>query len=111
MATRGLAEAGYTTLEAENGRAALELVRQHQGRLDIVITDIGMPEMDGHELARCLREARPELPVLFMSGYGDAETAHPFLQKPFAPEGLLQKVNEMLREQVSIDGTVIHRRG
>jgi CheY-like chemotaxis protein len=96
MTTRGLTEAGYTALEAPDGRAALELIRGRKERLDIVITDIGMPEMDGYELAQCLREERPGLPIVFMSGYGDAETAHPFLQKPFAPDVLVRKVGEVL---------------
>jgi two-component system cell cycle sensor histidine kinase/response regulator CckA len=97
MATRSLADAGYTTLEAPHGRAALKLIHDYKGRLDIVITDIGMPEMDGHELARCLREQRPDLLVMFMSGYGDTSTANPFLQKPFAPDTLVRKVSEVLR--------------
>jgi two-component system cell cycle sensor histidine kinase/response regulator CckA len=96
MAVRGLTEAGYTTLEAPDGRAALELIRSYKERLDVVITDIGMPEMDGYELARCLHEERPDLPIVFMSGYGDAETAHPSLQKPFAPDILVRKVGEVL---------------
>jgi PAS domain S-box-containing protein len=96
MAARGLAEAGYTILQAENGRAALELIQSHSGRLDIVITDIGMPEMDGYELAKRLREERPDLPVLFMSGYGDAEDAAPLLRKPFAPDALVHKADEVL---------------
>ena len=97
MAARGLAEAGYAVLEADHGRSALDLVRRHHGRLDIVVTDIGMPHMDGHELARHLHEERPGLPVLFMSGYGDAGTAEPLLRKPFAPDTLVRQVNEMLK--------------
>jgi PAS domain S-box-containing protein len=97
MAARGLVDAGYTVLEASHGRAALELVRSHEGRLDIVITDIGMPEMDGYELSRRLHEERPELPVLFMSGYGEVDNVNPLLRKPFEPDVLVQKVSEMLR--------------
>ena len=96
MAVRGLVDAGYTALEAVHGRTALELVRHHVGRLDVVITDIGMPEMDGYELARCLSVERPDLPVVFMSGYGDAPTAGPVLQKPFAPDVLVRMVAEVL---------------
>ncbi len=97
MSARGLVDAGYSVLEACHGRAALELVRDHPGRLDIVITDIGMPHMDGHELARHLGEERPDLPVLFISGYGDAGSAEPLLRKPFSPDALVRRVNEMLR--------------
>jgi PAS domain S-box-containing protein len=96
MAVRGLVEAGYTALEAADGRAALEMVRSHNGRLDVVITDIGMPELDGYELANRLRAERPDLPVLFMSGYGDTDPAGPFLQKPFGPDALVRMVAEVL---------------
>ncbi len=83
-------------LEAINGREALELIRAHTGRLDVVVTDIGMPEMDGHDVARVLSEERPDVPVVFMSGYGDPEPKVPFLQKPFAPDVLVRRVGEML---------------
>ena len=96
MAARGLRDAGYTVLEAVNGREALELIRAHTGRLDVVVTDIGMPEMDGYDLARLLSEERPDVPVVFMSGYGDPEPKVPFLQKPFAPDVLVRRVGEML---------------
>jgi two-component system, cell cycle sensor histidine kinase and response regulator CckA len=96
MAVRGLRDAGYTVLEAVHGREALELTRTHTGRLDVVVSDIGMPEMDGYDLARCLSEERPEVPIVFMSGYGDPEPMVPFLQKPFAPDVLVRKVGEML---------------
>ncbi len=96
MAARGLAEAGYTVLEAGNGRLAMELARSRGGRLDIVITDIGMPEMDGHELGRRLHSKWPSIPVLYMTGYGEANSPSPLLRKPFAPDMLVQKVNEML---------------
>lgn len=96
MAARGLREAGYAVLEAMNGREALDLIRARTGRLDVVVTDIGMPEMDGHDLARWLSEERPELPIVFMSGYGDPEPRVPFLQKPFAPDVLVRRVGEVL---------------
>jgi len=96
MATRGLAEAGYVTLEAAHGRAALELVRGHGEQIDVVVTDIGMPEMDGYQLARYLAAERPDLPVLFLSGYGDVDIASPFLQKPFSPDALVRKVGELI---------------
>jgi PAS domain S-box-containing protein len=98
MAARGLDEAGYTVIEAANGRAALEAIRDHTGPVDIVITDLGMAEMDGYELGRILHEERPDLPILYMSGYGDADAVHPLLRKPFSPDVLVQKVNEMLRD-------------
>lgn len=99
MAARGLIEAGYVVLQAGNGRLALDQIRSHRGPLDIVITDIGMPEMDGHELGRHLQAERPGVPVLFVTGYGEANSASPLLRKPFAPDVLVQRVNEMLRQR------------
>jgi CheY-like chemotaxis protein len=104
MAARALAEAGYGILEAESGRAALEVIRKHRGRLDLVVTDVGMPEMDGYELARRLREERPGLRVLFMTGYGDghhrehsaAAEGGRVLQKPFSPDDLVRTAAEVL---------------
>jgi CheY-like chemotaxis protein len=101
MVARGLVEAGYAVLEASHGRAALELVRSHEGRLDIVITDIGMPEMGGDELGRWLQEERPDLPVLYISGYGDADNVHPLLRKPFEPDVLVHRVSEVLGGRTS----------
>jgi DNA-binding response OmpR family regulator len=75
-------------------------VGSHTGRLDIVVTDLGMPGMDGYELGRRLREARPGLPILYVSGYGDAEGAGPILRKPFAPDVLVREVGELLRQSV-----------
>jgi two-component system, cell cycle sensor histidine kinase and response regulator CckA len=62
----------------------------------VVVTDIGMPEMDGYDVARWLGEERPGIPIVFMSGYGDPEPKVPFLQKPFAPDVLVRRVGEML---------------
>jgi len=104
MATRALTEVGYRVLEAENGRAALALVRRHRERLDLVVTDVGMPDLDGYELVRCLDAERPGLRVVFMSGYGDRDhrerslpgPPRPFLQKPFSPDALVRAVGEVL---------------
>jgi PAS domain S-box-containing protein len=100
MAGRGLEEAGYTVIQAADGRTALELVRQHAGQVDILITDLGMPGMDGYQLGRILHDERPDLPILYMSGYGDADTVQPLLRKPFSPDVLVQKVAEVLRRVV-----------
>jgi PAS domain S-box-containing protein len=103
MAARALAEAGYVVLQAENGRAALDLARKRTERLDLVVADLGLPQMGGFELSRRLREQRPELPVVFISGYAGREAEHasegepePFLAKPFAPDVLVWKVAEVL---------------
>ena len=104
MAARALTEAGYGVLEAANGRAGLDLVRQHAGRLDLVLSDVGMPEMNGHDLARQLHGERPALPVMLMTGYGGGdhrERAAPdsvrgVVQKPLSPESLVEAVGEVL---------------
>jgi PAS domain S-box-containing protein len=105
MAVRALAEGGYTVLEAANGRAALNLVRQHTGRLDIVVTDVGMPEMDGYDLARELQQLRPELPVIFVTGYGDHRgrsrpalaTMPVVVEKPVSPAALVRIVGHTIQ--------------
>jgi PAS domain S-box-containing protein len=107
MMVRALAEAGWEVLEAENGRAALELVRGRAGRVDLVVADVGMPELDGEALARRLAEEQPELPVILMSGYGDrsatdphsSRRTRPFLQKPVSPKVLLDACAEVLADR------------
>jgi two-component system, cell cycle sensor histidine kinase and response regulator CckA len=96
MAVRTLEEAGYRVRQAAHGREALALIEARDGRVDLVVTDLGMPEMDGHELASRLKTLRPGLPVLYMSGYGDAGVVTPFLQKPFSPDDLVDRVAAVL---------------
>jgi len=96
MAVRTLEEAGYRVHQATHGREALDLIDGPAARVDLVVTDLGMPEMDGHELASRLRTTRPGLPVLYMSGYGDAGSVTPFLQKPFSPDDLVDRVAAVL---------------
>jgi PAS domain S-box-containing protein len=98
-----LQESGYSVLEAPDGEAALALSRQHSGPLDLLVTDLVMPNMTGRELSEQIRTDRPELKFLFMSGYtndevmrGEIASAHAaFLQKPFQPDALLTKVREI----------------
>jgi PAS domain S-box-containing protein len=95
---------GYTVLLAPDGRSALSIAADHAGPLHLLVTDVIMPEMSGRQLADRLKEIRPELKVLFVSGYtDDAITRHgvlepgiAFLQKPFTPESLARKVREVL---------------
>jgi two-component system, cell cycle sensor histidine kinase and response regulator CckA len=95
---------GYTVLAAESGRAALDLVRSHAGTIDLLITDVVMPDMNGPELVSRFVTIRPETQALFMSGYmDDAFSDHGilsadinFIQKPFSPRAIAQKVREIL---------------
>ncbi|MDQ3137501.1 MAG: response regulator [Gemmatimonadota bacterium] len=104
MASRALTDQGYTIIEAENGAAALELLAREPSAVDLVLTDVVMPVLNGGELGERLAAERPELRVLFMSGYTDDDIVRrgllrpglPFLQKPFMPADLSRKVREVL---------------
>jgi two-component system, cell cycle sensor histidine kinase and response regulator CckA len=99
-----LSEAGHRVLAAADGRAALELAQQYSGVVDLLITDVVMPEMSGLDLASQIVPLRPGVIVLYMSGYTDhallqrgaIEQGMAFLQKPFLPESLLSKIDELL---------------
>jgi signal transduction histidine kinase/CheY-like chemotaxis protein len=100
-----LAQHGYRVLEASSGSAALALAREYRERIDLLLTDVVMPQTSGLELAKELRSSHPEIRVLFMSGYTDTAIAMqgalpavaPFIQKPFTSADLQKKVREALR--------------
>jgi PAS domain S-box-containing protein len=104
MAGRTLARLGYTVLEAENGREALRVAGQYPGPIDLIITDVVMPELGGIELIEALATERPEAAVLVMSGYLEPDNASstiqdaglPFLPKPFGPDNLSEAVRAAL---------------
>jgi two-component system, cell cycle sensor histidine kinase and response regulator CckA len=95
---------GYAVLEAHHGAEALELSNRHAGPIHLLVTDVVMPQMSGRELAQRLSTLRPDLKVLYMSGYtDDAIVRHgvlasgiAFLSKPFTPDALALKVRELL---------------
>lgn len=95
---------GYTVISAVGGAEALRKVEGHLGSLDLMVTDVVMPEMGGRQLADALRLRRPETKVLFMSGYTDdavlrhgiIDATDHFLQKPFTLLGLAKKVRLVL---------------
>ena len=99
-----LTRLGYTVLTAEDGPTALEVAARHDGPIDLLLTDVVMPGMNGAELARRMREARPDIRVLYASGYTDDAIVHEgvlmeglfFLPKPFTPSQLAQRVREVL---------------
>ena len=102
-------EAGYTVLDAQNGAAALAICDRHEGGIDLLVTDLVMPGMNGIELARRVRDSRPGIPVLFISGYaedarerlGGLDDGRDFLQKPITPTKLSRKVREIFSERVA----------
>jgi CheY-like chemotaxis protein len=104
LACRGLRDHGYDVVEARNGTQALRYIREHPQAVDLVISDVVMPEMGGRELGRRLATLDTDLPILYMSGYtgddvvqrGLLDPGAPFQQKPFTPAGLAQKVRAML---------------
>ena len=109
LVCRTLRDEGYRTLEAAHGGEALELVESGPETVDLVVTDVVMPGMDGRELGRRLAQSRPTLPILYMSAYdvndifrrGSPRTSAPFLQKPFPRDGLISSVEQLLRESSS----------
>ena len=96
---------GYTVHEAEDGFQALDLIRRNALHVDLLITDLVMPGMNGKELAMRLRSHFAELKVLYMSGYSDnppvtgdeSQGLTTFMQKPFSPEDLIRLVREILQ--------------
>jgi len=98
-----LARRGYTVLEAATPSAAVRLFREHASQVHLLVSDVLMPEMRGPQLVSTVRQVRPDLPVLYMSGYSDSTFLDPailrdafFIQKPFRPEELANKVAEVL---------------
>jgi PAS domain S-box-containing protein len=95
---------GYTVLRAKNGGEALLACERHSGTIDLMITDVIMPSMSGDDLAARLNTVRPEMKVIFMSGYTDSAIVHhgvlangtAFLEKPFTPQAVARKVREVL---------------
>lgn len=102
-ARRVLSQCGYSVLEAANGSEALKVCHRHPGKIDVLLVDLVMPGMSGREVARRLRLACPNLPVLYMSGYNQTEpNLHPekivLFRKPFTGSALAQKLREVLDE-------------
>jgi DNA-binding response OmpR family regulator len=99
-----LTECGYQVLTAGDGREALEIGQQHEGPIDLLLTDVVMPHMNGKQLATQLRAQWPEIRVLYMSGYTDQVIARQdieaadvaLLSKPFSMRSLTEKIRAML---------------
>jgi CheY-like chemotaxis protein len=106
LAVEVLRSRGYRLLTAQDGEEAISIARAHPGEIHLTLTDVVLPAMSGKEVARRLREARPDLKVLFMSGYAEEQVVHRgvveedvfFLAKPFTPAALADKVRAVLSE-------------
>ena len=90
-----LESAGYTVLDAATPLEAIALVRDG-GPIDLLVTDVVMPEMDAFELADRIASEVPGVRILYTSGYADAGAEGPFIQKPFTPRQLIEKVRSVL---------------
>jgi CheY-like chemotaxis protein len=104
LAERVLVREGYHVISASNGRQAMNAIVRHPGRIDLLIADVVMPEMNGRDLADRVMAMRPGARILFMSGHVDDLVGHhgvfaagtDYLEKPFSPDVLLRKVRELL---------------
>ena len=105
----GLETQGYQTMDASNAKAALELMSD---KPDLVILDLGLPDMQGLELLRQIRAAREDLPVVVLSSRGDEvakvaaldQGADDYVTKPFGMEELLARIRAALRHQLQVQG-------
>jgi len=104
-----LQASGYAVIEASNGPEALRIANEHTGPINLLLTDIKMPKMNGRELAERLMPLRPGVKVLYISGHTDSATVNEmalqrganFLQKPFTPDRLTTKVRKVLDSPVT----------
>ncbi len=95
---------GYTVLEAKDGAEAVQISERHPNPIHLMVTDVVMPAISGHQLVQCLTQLRPEMKMLYISGYvedpvvryGVLAKAVPLLEKPFSEESLLRKVRDVL---------------
>ncbi len=106
LSQKSLQPHGYRILVAENGEDALRISKEHDGPIDLLITDVVMPKMNGKEIAERLQPLYPRMKIIYMSGYTDDSIVHHgvlapglnFIEKPFSPEGLARKVREVLNK-------------
>ncbi|MGE5567585.1 MAG: response regulator [Rhodospirillales bacterium] len=107
LAREMLARQGYRVIEAGSGAEAMRIWHKRRGSIDMLLTDVVMPRMSGRELADKMRESRPDLKVMYMSGYTDdviarhgvLDSGTAFLSKPFTSEALSRKVRSVLDEK------------
>lgn len=108
LTRRVLVKAGYHVMDVAKGGDALATCEQYQGTIDLLLTDVVMPDLSGPDLVNLLHQTRPTLKVLYMSGYSshilqrfDAKnTSIPLIQKPFRPEELTNQIAELLDDTI-----------
>ncbi len=109
MAREYLESVGYAVLEAASGAEALQKAKEYDGTIHLLLTDVVMPEMSGPELARQVVALRPDVRVIFTSGYtndaiarqGVFDPSVAFIPKPYRPKALARKIQEVLIEPVT----------
>jgi two-component system cell cycle sensor histidine kinase/response regulator CckA len=112
LARIALEMSGYRVLEAADGVEALQRSAEHEGPIELLVTDVVMPQMSGRQLAEKMKVIRPGMRVLYMSGYTDDAIVHhgvldsaaAFIQKPFSPREMARKVRDLLNEQRADSG-------
>jgi two-component system CheB/CheR fusion protein len=114
LAGKVLQASGYTVYEMRDGREGLEFCESHKGRIDLLVSDVVMPDLGGRELAEGALKLRPDMRVMFMSGHTEdvtlkegVQTGMSFIQKPFTPVALARKVRETLDAAADAKGRVI----
>ena len=102
MVSESLQISGYSVLEAYSGPDAITISERHDGKIDLLLSDIVMPGMTGVELADQLKTLRPDMRIMFMSGYDDGRLVlhkgWQFIRKPFVPSALTRKIKDLLAE-------------
>jgi two-component system, cell cycle sensor histidine kinase and response regulator CckA len=106
LASEILRDKGYQVLVGENGEEAIRICREHKGQIDVMLTDVVMPAMNGKRLAESVGPIQPNMRVIYMSGYTDEAIVHHgvldqgtnFIEKPFTAETLTSRIREVLRK-------------
>jgi len=112
LASDILREKGYQVLVGKTGEEAMRICREHKGRIDLMLTDVVMPEMNGRKLAENVRPIRENMRVVFMSGYTDDAIVHHgvlepgtnFIEKPFTAETLTSTIRQVLERPIPANG-------
>ena len=110
VAERALTRAGYSVVTARDGEEGLAHVANGDVEFDLIVSDVVMPAMDGPAMARAIRRVKPDVPLLFMSGYAEEQLRNEidienmfFIPKPFSVQQISAKVSEVLRAQAKVD--------